>query len=147
MALDVSHLSDEGFWDVMDITSGPVCASHSNSRRVYPVSRNLTDEMFRAICQTGGVAGLNLYTGFLGEEPVTLEAACRHVLHWLELDGGKHIALGGDLDGCERLPEGLGGVDDYPALARALADHGVPQPVLEDLFWNNGMRVMESCSM
>ena len=118
MALDVSHLSDEGFWDVMDITSGPVCASHSNSRRVYPVSRNLTDEMFRAICQTGGVAGLNLYTGFLGEEPVTLEAACRHVLHWLELDGGKHIALGGDLDGCERLPEGLGGVDDYPALAR-----------------------------
>ena len=53
MALDVSHLSDEGFWDVMDITSGPVCASHSNSRRVYPVSRNLTDEMFRAICQTG----------------------------------------------------------------------------------------------
>ena len=147
MALDVSHLSDEGFWDVMDITSGPVCASHSNSRRVYPVSRNLTDEMFRAICQTGGVAGLNLYTGFLGEEPVTLEAACRHVLHWLELDDGKHIALGGDLDGCERLPEGFGGVDDYPALARALADHGVPQPVLEDLFWNNGMRVMESCSM
>ena len=41
----------------------------------------------------------------------------------------------------------IGWVDDYPALARALADHGVPQPVLEDLFWNNGMRVMESCSM
>ena len=146
MALDVSHLSDEGFWDVMDITCGPVSASHSNSRKVFPVSRNLTDEMFQAICQTGGVAGLNLYTGFLGEEPVTLETACRHVLHWLDLDGGKHIALGGDLDGCEGLPQGFTGVDSYPSLAQALADHGVPRQMLEDLFWNNAMRVLESCS-
>ena len=102
--------------------------------------------MFQAICQTGGVAGLKLYTGFLGEEPVTLETACRHVLHWLDLDGGKHIALGGDLDGCEGLPQGFTGVDSYPSLAQALADHGVPRQMLEDLFWNNAMRVLESCS-
>ncbi len=94
---------------MMDITCGPVSASHPTAARSFPASRNLTDEMFQAICQTGGVAGLNLYTGFLGEEPVTLETACRHVLHWLDLDGGKHIALGGDLDGCEGLPRAFTG--------------------------------------
>lgn len=57
MALDVSHLSDEGFWDVMDITCGPVSASHSNSRKVFPVSRNLTDEMFQAICRPAAWRG------------------------------------------------------------------------------------------
>ena len=66
MAVDVSHLSDEAFWDIMDITQAPVSASHSNSRAVWPESRNLTDAQFRAICETGGVAGINLFTGFLG---------------------------------------------------------------------------------
>ncbi|MFR3469569.1 MAG: dipeptidase [Oscillospiraceae bacterium] len=147
MAVDVSHLSDEAFWDIMDITQAPVSASHSNSRAVWPESRNLTDAQFRAICETGGVAGINLFTGFLGEEPVTLETVCRHVLHWLDMGGEKHIALGGDLDGCQRLPEGFTGVDCYPALARALAGHGVPRRTLEDIFWNNAMRMLERCSM
>lgn len=57
MALDVSHLSDEGFWDVMDITCGPVSASHSNSRKVFPVSRNLTDEMFRRFARPAAWRG------------------------------------------------------------------------------------------
>lgn len=147
IALDVSHLSDEAFWDLMDITEGPVSASHSNSRAVYGASRNLTDEQFRAICQTGGVAGVNLYTGFLGDGPVTLEDVCRHVLHWLELGGEKHIALGGDLDGCEALPAGFTGVDCYPALADCLMNHGVSRGICEDIFWNNAMRILESCSM
>ena len=141
----MSHLSDRAFWDVMDITQAPVSASHSDSRSVYPVSRNLTDQQFLAICQTGGVVGLNLYTGFLGEDPVTLETACRHVLHWLELGGEAHIALGGDLDGCECLPVSFTGVDCWPDLARTLLDKGVPQPTVEDLFWNNAMRMLERC--
>ncbi len=145
IAIDVSHLSDQAFWDVMDITQAPVSASHSNSRSVYPVSRNLTDQQFLAICQTGGVVGLNLYTGFLGEDPVTLETACRHVLHWLELGGEAHIALGGDLDGCECLPVSFTGVDCWPELAQALLDRGAPQPTVEDLFWNNAMRMLERC--
>jgi len=67
MLVDVSHISDKGFWDVMDITSAPVIASHSNSRKVYDHSRNLTDEMFLAICKTGGVTGINLGAQFLGD--------------------------------------------------------------------------------
>lgn len=145
MLVDVSHLSEQAFWGLLDITQGPIVASHSNSRSVCGVSRNLTDHQFQAICQTGGVVGLNLFTGFLGEEPVTLEAACRHILHWLELGGEKNIALGGDLDGCNSLPLGFAGLEDYPALAKALEACGVPAPVIKDLFWNNAVRVLQSC--
>ena len=146
MLIDVSHISDEAFWDIMEITDGPVIASHSNSRAVYDVSRNLTDEMFKAICQTGGVAGLNLYPGFLGEN-ATLDTVCDHVVHWLELDGEKHIALGGDLDGVEALPDGFAGVQDYPKLAECLLVRGVNEQTVYDIFWNNAMGVIEKCCM
>lgn len=146
MLIDVSHLSDEGFWDIMDITNGPVIATHSNSRSVWNVSRNLTDDMFRAICKTGGVAGINLYSHFLGENP-TLDTVCDHVLHWLELDGAKHIALGGDLDGCEALPAGFAGVQDYPKLADALLARGLDEQAVSDIFFTNALGVLKTCCM
>lgn len=145
MTVDVSHISDEAFWDIMEITQAPVVASHSNSRTVFQVSRNLTDDMFRAICQTGGTAGLNLYGDFLGQK-ASLEDACNHVLHFLELDPeGLHISLGGDLDGCDILPEGFGGVQDYPKLAGALLRRGVSDTLVRNIFWNNALGVMERC--
>ena len=143
MLMDVSHLSDEGFFDIMDITDAPVIASHSNARSVHAVSRNLTDDMFRAICATDGVAGLNLYADFIGDN-ADLDKACDHIFHFLELDpSGKHIALGGDLDGCERLPAGFAGVQDYPKLAARLLERGLEENAVMDLFWNNAIGVME----
>jgi membrane dipeptidase len=147
MIVDVSHISDEAFWDMIKITEKPIIASHSNSRAVCDVSRNLTDDMFRAIMETGGVAGLNLYTDFIGEN-ADLDKACDHVLHWLELDpDGRHIALGGDLDGCEALPAGFEGVQSYPALAKQLAQRGVDDQLLRKIFWENALGVMETCCM
>ena len=141
--MDVSHLSDEGFWDIMDITSAPIVATHSDSRAVYNVSRNLSDDMFRGICQTGGVAGINLYSSFLGENP-NLDTVCDHIFHFMELDpGGKHIALGGDLDGCDSLPQGFAGVQDYPKLAARLLERGLTEATVMDIFWNNAIGVME----
>lgn len=147
MIVDVSHISDEAFWDIMDITQAPIIASHSNSRAVWNHSRNLTDEMFTEICSTGGVAGLNQYTDFIGQD-ADLDLACRHILHFLELDpDGKHIALGGDLDGCEALPSGFNGVQDYPALAEHLLAYSVSEQMLRDIFWNNALGVMKKCCM
>src|SRR5699024_92825 len=82
MVVDVSHISDEGFWDIMEITKAPVIASHSNSRSVCNVSRNLTDDMFLAICKTGGVTGINLCPDFLGVNP-NLDTVCDHIFHFL----------------------------------------------------------------
>lgn len=144
MLIDVSHISDEAFWDIIAITQGPVIASHSNSRSVCDVSRNLTDDMFLAICKTGGVAGINLYTDFLGEN-ANLDTVCDHICHFLTLDpSGKHIALGGDLDGCDSLPEGFTGVQDYQKLGQRLLERGISWETVLDIFWNNAYEVMSN---
>ena len=145
--IDVSHISDEAFWDIMDITQAPVIASHSNSRHVCGISRNLTDDMFCRICASGGVAGMNLYADFIGGT-CDIDAVCDHILHFLELDpSGKHIALGGDLDGCDVLPSGISGVQDYPKLAARLLERGLDKEMVKDVFWNNAIGVIERCSM
>ena len=143
MRIDVSHISDEGFWDIMKITQAPIIATHSNSRAVHNHSRNLTDDMFRAIRETGGVAGYNACRDFTGENP-NLDTICDHILHFLELDpDGKHIALGGDLDGVETMPDGFEGVQSYPALAQRLLERGLSEENVMDIFWNNAIRVMK----
>ena len=145
MIVDVSHISDEAFWDIMDITGAPVIASHSNSRAVLDVSRNLMDDMFKAICETGGVAGFNLWTEFIGGKR-DLDASCDHILHFMELDPqGKHIALGGDLDGCDPLPAGFSGIQDYPRLADKLLERGVDPSIVKNVFFNNALGVMKKC--
>lgn len=147
MLIDVSHISDEGFWNIMDITQGPILATHSNSRNVCDVSRNLTDEMFLEICKTGGVAGINMYTAFIGQTP-TLDQLCDHVFRFLELDpSGKHIALGGDLDGCEALCDGVHGIQDYSLFADRLVTRGLSESMVRDIFWNNALEVFRKCSI
>ena len=143
MLIDVSHISDEGFWDIMKITDAPVIATHSNSRSVCGHPRNLTDDMFRALAETGGVAGFNQCDAFVGENP-TLDTACSHFLHFLELDPtGKHLALGGDLDGCDKMPQGFDGVQSYPDLAQRLLERGLTEAMVKDIFWNNALGVMK----
>lgn len=144
MLVDVSHISDEAFWNIMECTQAPIVATHSNSRSLCGHSRNLTDDMFRAICQTGGVAGINQYGEFLGEQP-TLDTVCDHIFHFMEFDpSGKHIALGGDLDGCETLSQGFEGIQSYPALARRLLERGLEEKTIGDIFWNNALNVLRS---
>ena len=119
------------------------CCIPLYSRSVHPVSRNITDEMFLAICNTGGVVGINLYNAFLGKEP-DLDTVCDHILHFLKLDpSGKHIALGGDLDGVSKMPEGFEGVQSWPVLAERLRQRGLDDKTIMDIFWNNGLGVME----
>lgn len=145
MIIDVSHISDEAFWDIMDITQAPIIATHSNSREICGHSRNLTDNMFHAICDTGGVAGFNQCDDFVGVKP-NLDTACKHFLRFMELDpDGKHIALGGDLDGCDVLPDGFEGVQSYPILADKLHAYGLSERNLYDIYWNNALGVMKRC--
>lgn len=147
MVIDTSHISDQGFFDIMDITEKPVVATHSNSRAVCSHSRNLTDEMFLEICKTGGVCGINLYTEFLGQGP-DLDTVCDHIFHFMELDpAGTHIALGGDLDGCETLPAGFNGVGDYPVLIKRMLDRGLDENTVRNICWNNAMEVLKRCCM
>ena len=143
MLVDVSHISDEGFWDIMKITEAPIIATHSNSRTLCGHSRNLTDDMFRAIAETGGVAGYNMCDAFTGEDP-TLDTVCDHMLHFLELDpSGQSIALGGDLDGVDAMPRGFEGVQDWPKLSARLLERGLDEQTVRNIFWHNAIGVME----
>ena len=142
--VDVSHISDEAFWDIMKITEAPIVASHSNLRSVCGHSRNLTEDMYRAIVETGGTAGVNLFVPFVRGEGADLDAVCDHVLRMLELDpSGEHISLGGDLDGCDALPEGFEGVQSYNVLARQLMERGLDEKCLRNIYWNNAIGVMD----
>lgn len=144
MLVDVSHISDEGFWDIMKITEAPIIATHSNSRAVHNDSRNLTDDMFKAICETGGVAGYNACAEFTGEHP-TIDTICDHIFHFMELDpNGHHIALGGDLDGITNMPEGFCGVQSWPVLAKRLMERGLDEQTVRNIYWNNAIGVMKS---
>lgn len=138
--VDVSHISDTGFWDIMKITNCPVVASHSDSRAVWGHPRNLTDDMFRALRDTGGVAGINVYTDFIGAKG-TMDELVAHIEHFLNLNGEKSICLGGDMDGCESLAGGIRGIEDVPRIYETLQKRGYPDDLLKDLLWNNLRRL------
>ena len=145
MIVDVSHLSDRAFWEMCDLAEKPIVASHSNSRAVCPHPRNLTDEQFRAICDLGGTAGINLCGAFLAEQSATFDDVCRHVDHFYALGGAGHVALGGDLDGCDGLPQGFTGVENYLDMAEALSAHGYSDADIQSIFSEALLGVVRRC--
>ena len=149
MLVDVSHMSDAGFWDVAETLEGPFIASHSNARALCPHPRNLTDEMMREIIRRGGVAGINLFRAFLGEDTAGLEAVVAHIEHFLALGGEENVALGGDLDGCgDQFPAGFAGIQDMEQIVEALLRRNYREELLHAIFFDNLMRVVNQvCTM
>lgn len=124
MLVDVSHLSETGFWDVVDICQKPFIASHSNCKTICNHQRNLTDEQMRAIAAKGGVVGINFLPAFLSEQrPVDFTDIVRHAEHMLEVMGRGHVGLGSDYDGIASTPVGLEDVTTLPRLRDVLAQH------------------------
>ena len=144
MLVDVSHLSEAGFWDVIELAEKPVIASHSNSQSVFFHTRNLTDAQFTAIMEYRGVVGLNAYARFLGSGKVSSNDLLRHLEHFLALDGAKTVALGGDWDGCDVLPEGYTGIWSWADFYNTLLRHNYPESLVRDLFYNNLMRTVHA---
>lgn len=101
MIVDVSHLSDEGLEDLLEITERPIVASHSNARAVEPHRRNLTDRQLEAIAETDGLVGLTFPGVFIHKEPekVSFARLMEHLEHMLSIIGPRHIGLGSDFDG------------------------------------------------
>lgn len=138
--VDVSHLSDPGFWDVMEQATKPIIASHSNARAVWNHTRNLTDEQITAIIKNQGVIGLNFYRDFIGHGE-NFAAVRMHLDHMLDLGAEKQVALGGDWDGCDTI-DALPDITKLADLYEYLLAHGYSEPFLRDLFYNNLMRVV-----
>ena len=135
IAVDVSHLSERSFWDVMQVARKPVFASHSNFRALCDHPRNLTDEQAKAIAQQGGIICLTFVPTFVGSG---LSDWVRHYRHGVQLVGEKALGLGSDFDGCTNpvVPDAAG----FPQLAMALSEAGFSRFALRQLFHGNLLR-------
>lgn len=144
--IDVSHLSDGGFWDVIRHTKKPFVASHSNASAVCPFSRNMTDEMIRALAERGGVMGLNFCGDFLTfpesdqEEPSRIDAMVKHIRHIVNVGGIEVMGLGTDFDGIGG-PLEIADASHLPLLADALEKSGFSPDDLERIFYKNVLRM------
>lgn len=144
MLVDVSHLSDGGFWDVMELTHGPFVASHSNARAVRNFRRNLTDDMLRALAERGGVTGINFYHKFLGEDGQgSVADMVRHIQHIRKVAGIDSIALGSDFDGFSGPCE-ICDCAQFYKLTDALTAAGFREEEIEKICWKNALRVIDS---
>ena len=144
--IDVSHLSDGGFWDVVTLSDKPFVASHSNCRTLGVHQRNLTDEMIRALADKGGVAGLNFASAFLTKDvsfPLSrVEDLVAHAAHMKNIGGIGCVAIGSDFDGinCElEIP----GPDRMELLFDGLKKGGFTENEIELIAWKNAQRVIE----
>ena len=146
MIVDVSHLSDAGFYDVLAHTRKPFVASHSNARAVCPCVRNLTDPMIRHLAERGGVIGLNFCADFLTQvatgtdNPGTIAAVIEHARHIAKVGGVECLGLGSDFDGIKTHAE-LPGAHRMERLADALKKGGFGQGALEKILGGNVLRV------
>ncbi len=138
---DVSHLNEDGFWDICENMTLPPVASHSNARWLCDVPRNLHREQVKAVIDKGGFIGINFYTSFLTKNAAsTLDDIFRHIDAICEMGGAKVLGFGSDFDGIDSWPEGLESPSDFPAVIALMRSHGYSEDVIADIaglnYWN-----------
>lgn len=145
--IDVSHLSEAGFWDVVDMAEAPFVASHSNCHALLPHPRNLTDGQLAAIGQSGGLVGISFNPEYLtgSDEPGTLSQVVDHILHAIEMAGEEHVGLGTDFDSFSGTgPEPLHHIGLLPLLTYELLERGLSGKVISGILGGNWLRVMRA---
>lgn len=143
MMIDVSHLSDAGFWEIADCTKKPFVASHSNARALCGHPRNLTDDMIKTIAERGGVIGLNYYGCFLNEKNDSTSTVARiaeHARYITNTGGVECLGLGSDFDGIDGSLE-LADCGQMDKLFDALEAAGFSQNAIEKIAYRNVLRV------
>ena len=142
MLIDVSHLSDGGFYDVAKLSQKPFVASHSNARSVTGHLRNLTDDMIRVLADEGGVTGINFCSDFLGPEKTSrVEDMVQHIRHIRKIGGIDVLAIGTDLDGINPDLE-IANTGEIGKLRQALETDGFSQGEIEKVFYRNAARLI-----
>lgn len=144
MLVDLSHISERGFWDVLETSSSPVIVSHSNAKKLCSHIRNLTDDQILAVKQNGGVIGINLYPEFLNDSgEAELKDIINHIEHIISLTGPDHIGLGADFDGIEKVPAGINGVENIDRIFSELGRLNYAQANIEKLAGGNFIRLIK----
>jgi membrane dipeptidase len=147
IVIDLSHLNEQGFWEVAKRSTAPLVASHSNAHALCPCSRNLTDRQLDAIRESGGLVGLNFAVGFLradgrDDADTPLDAAAEHLDHLVARLGIDGVGIGSDFDGCT-VPAPIRDAAGLPRLFELLRARGWDEPSLKKLAHENWLRVLE----
>ncbi|MBM3797061.1 MAG: membrane dipeptidase [Acidobacteria bacterium] len=166
MLVDISHVSDKTFADVLAVSTAPPFASHSSCRALSRIGRNMTDEMIVALARKGGVVQVNFGCEFLSQAsadtstwtnkalkgkkkpgdltPATLADVVAHIEHVIRVAGEDAVGVGSDFDGVECVPVGLPDVSQFPALTRALLERGHSAARIRKIYGENFLRVMRA---
>ncbi len=145
MLVDVSHLSESGFWDVISLSSSPIIASHSNAKKICSHSRNLTDEQLLALKKNGGVTGINLCPYFIvNEGKAEIKHVISHIEHIVGLTGEDTLGLGTDFDGIDETPVGLEGVQSFSDLINELLKLNYSEALVTKIAGENFLRVLKT---
>ncbi len=161
MMVDVSHVSDETFRDVMETSAAPVIASHSSCRAIADIPRNMTDEMIQAMANKGGVIHINFGCEFVSPKsaafnptldagrskvtpPASIDDVVAQIDHVVKVAGIDAAGIGTDFDGIECVPTGLEDVSKFPNLMRALRERGYSTEQIRKIWGGNTLRVMRA---
>lgn len=144
IAADVSHANAETFYDVLRVAKKPLVATHSNAKSVADSPRNLTDDQFKEIVQTGGVVGLTYHNAFLNADPqsASIHDLLYHADRFLSLGGEDHICLGSDFDGGE-LPRDFRGLQDV-CLVEEMLTNAFSKEICEKIFYKNADKFFQT---
>lgn len=173
MLVDVSHISDKAFWDVIEVAERPVFASHSSCFALQPHTRNMKDPMIEALAANGGVMNINFFGGFIGANPETgqveqvlrkppvyrdpfdriafkvpdpgppLSRLIDHFNHAISLVGAEHVGIGSDFDGVTQLPQDMEDVSKLPVLTEKLLEAGHSEEAVRLVLGGNNLRLFE----
>jgi membrane dipeptidase len=140
--VDVSHLNDVGFWDVLEVSKDPVIASHACCRGLSHHPRNLTDEMIKALSEKGGVIGITFVKRFLSEdaEKATIDSVVNHIDHAIDVGGIDHVGIGSDFDGGGLA---LQDATKMPEITKRLVNRGYSDNEVQKILGGNFLRVIK----
>ena len=144
MLVDVSHISERGFWDVLDVSDAPIIASHSNCKTLCNHSRNLTNEQLKAIAVNGGVVGITFVPGFITEDgwrnTPQFTQLINHIEYAIDIAGIDHVGIGSDFDGGGDL---LKDATEYPRITEGLRERGYSDEEIQKVLGGNILRIFE----
>lgn len=145
MIIDVSHLSDGGFYDVARYSKKPFVASHSNSRTICNHSRNLTDDMIRILSEKGGITGINFEKSFLieGGSKSSVKDMVKHINHISNIGGIDVVAIGSDFDGINPKNLEISNIGEIDKLIIELQKSGYHESDIEKILYKNALRVIK----
>ncbi len=146
MIVDVSHASQKGFWDALEISNSPIMASHSNCYSQCRHKRNLKDDQIKALIKCGGLMGINIYPTFLeeNEQKACIKSIIRHIDYALSLGAENNICLGSDFDGIDTTPKDLHSAKDYLKLIEAMKKENYSQELIDKIIHKNFIKFVKN---